>query len=200
MNEKEWLEYGDSLIEKATKRIEEIEQKRRENDPDWDSYTSEFGAGLVVPLVKFTEHLGNGASVFSEGQIYRYAEWVEMPREEKNRIMSEAVKYPHGDSATLLREMESIELTKDIWKTPEKHISHLIEMWANGASDHFADLDREKAPACLCELADLTWAMGHGFTDRIWTLDDLKHMRKLWKESCIALDEMLGTKPDWGQW
>lgn len=83
----------------------------------------------------------------------------------------------------------------------DEHLySREVEIWANGASDHFYDLDR-RAPKALRELASLTLEMGHGFTGKVWTPDDMKRVRELWKESCLAIDRrMLHVKADWGEW
>jgi hypothetical protein len=125
---------------------------------------SEYGAGIVVCLAKFTEHL-----------------WTREP----------------GSAGELSDLSRAIMRPGD---TKAKLYSHEVERWANGASDHFYDLD-ERAPEPLKELASLTLRMGHGFTGETWTADDMGRVRALWKESCLAVDEMLGIEdPDWGRW
>lgn len=121
--------------------------------------SSEFGAGIVVCLAKFSEHLWNGQD----------------PSMNKDIV--------------------------DIWVSEDEGAaySRAVELWANGASDHFYDLD-EKAPAPLKELASLTLKMGHGFTGQKWTKADMDRVRELWRESCLAVDRMLEVEPDWGQW
>lgn len=166
---------------------------------------SEFGAGVVVCLVKFSEHLAGGATVFDERQIWEYANWLEMTDDEREAKKREAVVYPLGDASELVKKMRSIENVYEKNGGPIGAISRLIEMWMNGASDHFYDLDRSKAPESLIELADLTLEIGHGFGlgpqgRTSWTMEDVKRIRELWKKSCIAVDEMLGTKPEWGDW
>lgn len=75
-----------------------------------------------------------------------------------------------------------------------------LELWMNGASDHFYDLDRQRAPKSLIQLADLTLEIGHGFTGKNYTEKDYQQILKLWKKSCIAIDKKLNTNPDWGRW
>jgi len=134
---------------------------------------SEFGAGIVVCLAKFSEHLWN--------------EWDPTMRRD-------------GRADRLLE--TEIDIAKKVYPEddPEaRAFSSLVERWANGASDHFYDLD-EKAPPALKELASLTLGMGHGFTGRLWTEEDVDRIRALWKQACLEVDGMLGVKSDWGQW
>src|ERR1044072_4426996 len=105
---------------------------------------------------------------------------------------------PYGDAADKLRRVHMYDISLKSHGTKEKVVSSYIELWANAASDHFYDLDRNLARPPLCELADLTLKMGHGFTDTVWTVEDMDRVRELWKESCLALDLRLGTIPDWG--
>lgn len=111
---------------------------------------SEFGAGIIVCLAKFSEHL-------------------------------------HHDIIN--------KYQKDF-----DNFSSNLELIMNGASDHFYDLDRDRSPQSLLELADLSLAIGHGFTGKTWTEADLKRIRFLWQRSCEELDIKLGTNPDWGAW
>lgn len=156
---------------------------------------SDFGAGVVVCLVKFSEHLSN----FWESQVHHAIRWTKMTDAQKQQESAEAIRHPYGDAANRMNDVK-IVLGGLPDYTDERKISHYIELWMNGASDHFYDLDREKAPPSLIKLADLCLTIGHGFTGDIWTENDLKMIRHLWKQSCIEVDKMLGTKPDWGQW
>ena len=45
--------------------------------------------------------------------------------------------------------------------------------------------------------------MGHGagiMGTRLYTLKDVAAMENVTKELLIAIDTMLGLKPDWGEW
>lgn len=162
--------------------------------PDAETQGSEFGAGVVVCLAKFAEHLANDQAV----EIWKADWWLKNPQEHA-RIEREAAKFPHGDCAAHLRAARS--LYADIHGSKEAALSHRIRMWMNGASDHFYDLDKERAPQPLRELAELALRIGHGFTDEQWTMETVERIRELWKQSCLAVDRMLGVeKPDWGQW
>ena len=134
--------------------------------------------------------------MYSEMDIREYDRWTEA---EAARRAEEAQRFPMGDSAAKLARMALFESHGE--RTgKERAIAMAIEMWMNGASDHFYDLDRERAPAVLCELADLTLKIGHGFSDETWTIETVDRIRELWRESCLAVDRQLGTEPDWGSW
>jgi hypothetical protein len=153
---------------------------------------SEFGRGIVVCLAKFSEHLHEHGT-FSERTIREFARWT--PKE-KARCQQEAAGYPHGDSAAKLRRMRVAEVMGD--GDSAAALSSMIEMWMNGASDHFYDLD-PAAPAPLRELADLTLRIGHGFTGERWTIETADRIRSLWQEACLEVDRRLGVDPDWGE-
>ena len=109
---------------------------------------SEFGAGIVVCLAKFSEH-------FNDRRIYD-------PRNAMD-------------------------------------ISELVWLWLNAASDHFYDLD-ERAPEPLKALAAVTLEIGHGHGSQKLTLEHVDKVRELWRESCLAVDQMLGVESDWGEY
>lgn len=122
---------------------------------------SEFGAGLVVCLVKFSEHLANWAA-----QRYMDAAWwAKLTPGERDAQAREAAKYPFGDAARRLAHAKSVFFDE---APSEERLSRALAMWANGASDHFYDLDEEKAPPPLGALASLTLSMGHGFTGAVY--------------------------------
>jgi hypothetical protein len=155
------------------------------------SEPSEFGRGVVVCLAKFSEHLWNPAAVTVRNEIHAAA----MTDAERTRQDAEARAHPTGDAA---QRLASRLYSRVLDKEPDAAISQALEMWANGASDHFYELDRDRAPAALRELAELTLTMGHGFSGRRWTAKDWDRIHELWQASCLALDRQLGLKPDWG--
>lgn len=116
---------------------------------------SEFGAGIVVCLAKFSQHLD-----------------IQSPR------------HP---------------LNNDYRRSPE-NISSLIVNWMNAASDHLYDIDEDKAPDSLKELARLCLKVGHGFSNTIYDESTIEQIEALWQQACIDVDKMLGTNPIWGEW
>lgn len=181
------------------------------DEPNLREKQSEFGAGLVVCLAKFSEHL----STDRDGRIYTYARWLKMGERERQSEREEAAKYPSGDAARRLQRIAAFRFDEEGFyrypalsagcSSPEEYaISQAIHMWANAAGDHFFDLDRERAPEPLIELADLMIRLrNRHLTDaqeEPFTLEHLDRVRELWKQSCIALDRILGTVPNWGEW
>lgn len=154
-----------------------------------DPEPSKFGAGIVVCLAKFSEHLCNDWF----DRVRHVAQWSKMSEPEKARMTAEAKKYPVGDSARFMLDIS-------FSGTSEAALSHYIELWMNAASDHFYDLDRKRSPESLCELATLCLRIGHGFTGEIWTWETVDEIHRLWKQACLDLDASIGVKADWGQW
>lgn len=158
---------------------------------------SEFGSGVVVCLVKFSEHLAGGSHSFGERMIRTLDSWRELSEDQQTKEKQQARDKPLGDAADLMRTLDIAMMGR---RTPSEAISYTMELWMNAASDHFYDLDRERAPQPLIELADLTLKIGHGFTGQTWTIADLDRIRELWQASSEALDKALGATPDWGEW
>lgn len=150
---------------------------------------SEFGRGVVICLAKFSEHLANEWAT----RVRTRAWWDRQDEANRARQVAEAHNFPRGDAARRLADLEI---------APE--IDGALRSWANAASDHFFDLDRDRAPGALVELADLTLSMGHGFGldgGGPWTVDHWRRIHALWQQACEGLDQLLGAAaPDWGQW
>lgn len=155
---------------------------------------SEFGKGVIICLAKFSEHLWNR---WAENIIYTIR-WQNMTDEERQNIHKEMEIHPHGDASRhygMIIAMEGSRFDN------RDAVSSAMELWANGASDHFYDLERDLCPPSLVELADLTLTMGHGFTGQKWTEEDWKKIQKLWEDACYELDLQLGVEnPDWGNY
>lgn len=158
-----------------------------------DTPPSMFGSGLVVCLAKFAQHM---EGIFWQN-CYFASFWMNMDAEARQKLEMEAAQFRYGDSARRLAAVKSVFIMND--GDEAKALAHAIESCMNCASDHFYDLDREKAPLSLIELADLTLRMGHGFTGYPWTIEDLDRCYGLFKQSCLELDRMLGICPDWGE-
>lgn len=79
-------------------------------------------------------------------------------------------------------------------------LSSTIELWANGASDHFYELDRKMAGPRLIQLADLMLRIGHGFTGEKWGPPTWRQIHTLWQEACLEVDTKLGVDAEWGTW
>lgn len=178
--------------------------------PNLRAKQSEFGAGLVVCLAKFSEHLWTDR----DRAVYTYSRWLKMDEGARDRERAEAAKFPTGDAANRMRTVEGFRFDEEGFyrypslaagcSTPEEYaLSRAIHMWANAAGDHFFDLDEQRAPQSLRDLADLVIQMRNThLTDEphAWTMDDLSRVRELWRQACIDLDRALGTVPNWGEY
>lgn len=157
---------------------------------------SEFGSGRVVCLVKFMEHMNNSWA-HRVADAYR---WSLMTPQARAVMEREAERFPHGNYARLVANVRSVFISGE--NRMARDISHAIEMWMNGASDHFYGLDRSRnCPDPLIELAHFTLAIGHGFTDNVWDYEKVvEKINRLVQESALALDESLHVVGDWGEW
>lgn len=146
---------------------------------------SEFGRGVVVPLVKFSEHLGDHWA----RDIERAIHWVKADPTERERILT--ANEEHWQ--TVLRLDAAAE-------SPEHMLSGLIMMWAQGASDHLSEIEEDKAPKSLTELASLMFKLRYTrFHDLVGEEEWVK-LLALWSAAAMDIDEMLGAQPDWGDW
>lgn len=142
---------------------------------------SEFGSGLVICLVKFAEHFDN--FMRSIGVIQEY--------------IKDPVKHP-------LPKEEKASL--EIWGTPERLLASKIEMWANGASDHLYEIEVPKGVEWKAirtevnKLQKIGLEMGHGFSDRVWKIEELWELKKLTRKIALMIDRKLGLKPNIGTW
>ena len=113
---------------------------------------SEFGRGLVICLVKFAEHFENSTT----RDIYQTSQYISKPPEQ--RLLSTKPTF--------------LDPYIKIYKTEENALSHLIQMWANGATDHLYDITVPKKwqetelGTKIRLLQNLGLEIGHGFTGK----------------------------------
>lgn len=85
-------------------------------------------------------------------------------------------------------------------------ISRAVEMHFNAASDHLYDIEvppewqKTKLGKKVKELQDFGLEMGHGFTRKEWTEDDVTKAYSMCQDIALLIDKKLGLKPDIGQW
>jgi hypothetical protein len=85
-------------------------------------------------------------------------------------------------------------------------VSSAIEMWANGASDHLYDIEVPEGLAWddirkdVEHLKDAGLEIGHGFTGKIWKMDDVVKLFKLTREIAMKIDIKLGLSPELGDY
>ena len=153
---------------------------------------TDFGRGLVICLVKFSAHFDNW--------MWRHIQHVDFFY---HRLKGNRKKLDHYDRS-IADSVAFAEITMPIWKTAEKWISQEIELWANGASDHLYEIkipkewEGTKLAGKIEKLQDLGLKMGHGFTGKSWTFNDLENLRKLTEEVSVLIDKKISLRPDKG--
>lgn len=155
---------------------------------------SEFGSGLAICLVKFSEHAENKmAREIANVQYFNTkfnANYDKLENCDINfRRDIEHFDYIYGEKG---------------WK---HGLSNLIESWANGATDHLYDIEvpkqlnpRTKLVRLVKKLKSKGLECGHGFTKKVWTYDDFNELIVLTRDIAIELDKKVGLKPDLGKW
>lgn len=157
-----------------------------EDAPNLREKQSEFGAGVVVCLVKFTEHLWTDR----EREIW---EMVRFKKDGKRDRLSK-----HAES--MLSFTERHKEFNHCQQPVDKAIEDAVHYWASGAGDHFYDLDEDRAPQPLRDLADLVLRMRntHMGSGYVYADGDMDRVRGLWRDACIEIDRQLGAVPNWG--
>jgi hypothetical protein len=158
--------------------------------------TSEFGKGLVVCLTKFAEHFENRwAEQISSVHTFYY-----IYKGDKAKL-SELDRQIRRDA----EDFEAVQLA--VHKNVDEALSSLIELWANGATDHLYDIEvpedwkENEIGKKVAELQKLGLAMGHGFTGKLWKYEDFLNLLKLTREIALMVDLRLGLKnADLGQY
>jgi hypothetical protein len=145
---------------------------------------SEFGAGVVVPLVKMTEHLQDHWAL----KLRAAFRWKALEPSERLKLMEGELDPEFADVIALTRIMDI-----------DQHITVMASIWANGASDHLLDLDLQKAPQSLKTLRDILLKMRYMKDDEEFNENHWNQIKDLWKEAAMDIDEAIGTVPIWGE-
>ncbi len=168
------------------------------------SSRSEFGRGLVICLVKFAEHFEND---MGGRRLNIIGKWVHETEENRKNMLSPNPKdnlyygFPYMGNIKFFKEM-SDKVYKGNYK---KALSNQIELFMNGASDHLYDIEVPKGKGwdkirkMVDRLQNKSLKIGHGFTDKIWTLKDLRELMELTREIGLEIDKKLGIKADMGE-
>lgn len=148
---------------------------------------SEFGSGVVVCLVKLSEHMGD---IYTR-HIERGIKWHKATPFEREEMLR---KDDH-DWQLVLALDEAAPST-------ERMLNDLIRRWAHGAGGHLAELDQQKSPDSLKKLAELLWELRYDARDESEYAGEEEWLRilALWSEAAMDLDERLGVRCDWGSW
>ena len=163
---------------------------------------SEFGKGLVVNLVKFYEHFSNDQFTRIKHTLF----YLSKTDKEKELMLSDnpPSNLKYGKSL-----IDNIKYFRDvdlkIYQDETSAISHMITLWANGATDHLFEIETPKGKEwndireLVIELQNKGLDMGHGFKDNIYEYKDVIELYDLVKKISILIDKKLGLNPDWGE-
>ena len=149
---------------------------------------SDFGRGLVICLVKFAEHFENHLT----RDIYQTSQYISEPPDQRDLSTKPTFLDPYIK----------------IYKTEENVLSHLIQMWANGATDHLYDITVPKKwqetelGTKIRLLQKLGLEIGHGFTGKTYRIEHLNRLHQLTREIALLIDQSIGLKQiaDLGEW
>jgi hypothetical protein len=158
--------------------------------------TSDFGEGVVIPLVYFAKHMDNDQAQ----RIRCIAYWFKMGRPPVNsligrydRSLIEAVQYFNASGGA-----SQDDITR---------FACMIETHMNGASDHLYGLQIPASfPADLKQkmenLRETALKMGHSFSGTTWTIEDFDGLWELVKQIALGIDRrVLGIEDaDEGQY
>jgi len=84
--------------------------------------------------------------------------------------------------------------------------SHAVEMFFNGASDHLYEIyapktkEWAKIRVKVAELKQHGLEIGHGFTGKKYAEGEVFKAQKMLEEIAVMIDEVIGLKPDIGEW
>ena len=167
---------------------------------------SEFGKGFVYNLILFAKHFENHSSE----RIQRAAFIMSKSKEEREKILCDNPDPSHNygkDATSSMRFFVEKEIP--IYDGSEKKaMSHLLELWANGASDHLYEIEvperykGTEVERLTLDLKSKALKMGHGFpVDKIWDYDeDFVWLIETTKKIGILVDEEFGVDPVRGNW
>ncbi len=150
---------------------------------------------MTICLVKFAEHFEN-----------KFADQIKDVHFWKNRLNEDVERLKDydrsvSDSVRMFREIYykvSREAGEPEVQAFNSAFSRIIELWANGATDHLYDM---KVPEewedtiiaeKVAELKSLGLSIGHGFTGRIWTFEDFLKLFRLTHEIALEVDRRIG--------
>ena len=188
---------------------------------------SEFGEGLVQQLCYFTNHFDNDmaksireiAYFAKRLKTHTFADCIQKTQlSAYARVQLDMVVSKKKDPnilATLDHKTKGSKLRAQFAKDLEAQIPHMIELWANGATDHLygikclpnpngtrtdivAKMDKK-----IYQLQRWGLRMGHGFRPEdtaFCSVKNFERLKALTNEIARLIDQHLGVKSDPGSW
>jgi hypothetical protein len=158
---------------------------------------SGFGGGFIYCLYLFSLHFNTDITE----KIGRYSFVMKKSKEERALILCDNPD-PSHDYGWNSKAKCWFENIVPIWKTEEKALSHEIEMWANGASDHLYEIEvpksmkNTKIKELVKKLKDKALEMGHGYiSEKTYTIEDFRELREMTEDIMVSVDKELGICP-----
>ena len=153
----------------------------------------DFGSGLVICLAKFHSHF------WSNDDIGIIVSLIHL--KEKGYLDNDYVE-KHQISFTQ-REKTAFYFYKTYDRPYEEVISHLVHLWANGASDHLYEIHVPSVfvgtpiEKMINDLRTIALDMGHNYdTDKLFTYDDIKNLKTLTDTLFVKIDKYFFAQSD----
>ena len=166
--------------------------------------TSEFGKGLIICLVKFAEHFENSMA----RQLGHFDMFMKLSKEKQDLVRSNTPPDNLNYGSDVNSQFDWwMKTAVPIWGTPQKTLSHEIELWLNCASDHLYEIEVpkgkswDKIRAKVKKLQNKGLEMGHGFQhNKSWKIEDVNELKDLTEQISLMVDKKIGLKSDIGKW
>lgn len=178
------------------KRLLEAGEKILKKHPLPADTGSEFGKGFLYCLTLFACHFSNDQA----DNIKKFSFLMHMNPADRELAMSDDPP-PHLNYG---KDMEHAffywKKIQPIYETPEKTLSSMITLWANGSSDHLYEIEcPEKfkngvVEVKVMELRNKGLDMGHGFKNKIYTIEDMVELITLTADIVKLVDKELGVE------
>lgn len=147
---------------------------------------SEFGSGIVVPLVKFAEHMDGHWTK----QVLEALAWQDMEPIEREPLVKAVLEGRDTRWAAVVAYTAKMDI--------EWVVHDAITLWCYRSFDHLAGLDKKKCPEKLAELRAVLYRMRIGL-DGPYTGDDWTRINRVYRDAALEIDrDLLQVRSDWG--
>jgi len=165
---------------------------------------SEFGKGLIIPLIKFYQHFGNEA--YSRIRTWK---WFSK-RTKKDQAIIISDNPPSSLNYGIQVQRECGDFIKRIKsKSPDAIIEDELRMWVYGAADHLYEIecpagnDWNEIRERVNNLRDVGLDMRNPHMGSGWdnfSFEAIQGLHKMVKELTVLIDKKIGLSPDWGEY